>query len=247
MALSLKSLLADRRAHKNHLTNQTSRPNNNTPTPSPTAPPQAGKTRNRRKRKPRKTHKTTNLDTTSVINLSQTPLSNDELLVLARGLTFCPTPKHINLAELSADIKDFTRRMRLKEYFHDHNNSAQPNEHNPFHNKSSWTPPTDRDHALNTYVDAIKHDILTVNRNHITDNLTKDERQALRNLKKRQDIIIKPADKGSGTVVMDKSWYIDECNRQLNDAKFYRQLDGDITDTIQQRVTVYIERMFNDG
>ena len=58
MALSLKSLLADRRAHKNHLTNQTSRPNNNTPTPSPTAPTQAGKTRNRRKRKPRKTHKT---------------------------------------------------------------------------------------------------------------------------------------------------------------------------------------------
>ena len=46
---------------------------------------------------------------------------------------------------------------------------------------------------------------------------------------------------------MDKSWYIDACNRQLNDAKFYRQLDGDITDTIQQRVTVYIERMFNDG
>ena len=46
---------------------------------------------------------------------------------------------------------------------------------------------------------------------------------------------------------MDKSWYKDECNRQLNDANFYRQLDGDITDTIQQRVTVYIERMFNDG
>ena len=93
----------------------------------------------------------------------------------------------------------------------------------------------------------IKHDILTVNRNHITDNLTKDERQALRNLKKRQHIIIKPADKGSGTVVMDKSWYIDECNRQVNDAKFYKQLDGDITDTIQQRVTVHIERFFNDG
>ena len=93
----------------------------------------------------------------------------------------------------------------------------------------------------------IKHDILTVNRNHITDNLTKDKRQALRNLKKRQHIIIKPADKGSGTVVMDKSWYIDECNRQVNDAKFYRQPDGDITDTIQQRVTVYIERLFNDG
>ena len=56
-----------------------------------------------------------------------------------------------------------------------------------FHNKTSWTPPSDRDSALNTYVGAIKHDILTINRNHITDNLTKDERQALRNLKKRRE------------------------------------------------------------
>ena len=46
---------------------------------------------------------------------------------------------------------------------------------------------------------------------------------------------------------MDKSWYKDECNGQLNDAKFYRQLDGDITNTTQQRDTVYIERMFNDS
>ena len=53
MALSLELLPTDRRAHKNHLTNQTSRPNNNVPTPSPTAPTQAGKPRNRRKRKPR--------------------------------------------------------------------------------------------------------------------------------------------------------------------------------------------------
>ena len=135
--------------------------------------------------------------------------------------------------------------MRWEKYFHDLNNSIQPNEHNPFHNKSSWTPPTDRDPWLNTYVEAIKHDILTVNRNHIAENLTKDERRALRNLRKRQDIIIKPAEKGLGTVVMDKSWYKDECNRQLNDAKFYRQLDGDITNTTQQRDTVYIERMFN--
>ena len=66
------------------------------------------KTHNRRKRKPRKTHKTTNPDTTSVINLSANPTF--------RGLTFCPTPKRTNLAELSADINDFKRLMRLKKY-----------------------------------------------------------------------------------------------------------------------------------
>ena len=31
------------------------------------------------------------------------------------------------------------------------------------------------------------------------------------------DIIIKAADKGSGTVIMDRHWYINECLRQLND------------------------------
>jgi hypothetical protein len=38
-----------------------------------------------------------------------------------------------------------------------------------------------------------------------TDNLTQAERSALRNIQERDDIIIKPADKGSTVVVMDKT------------------------------------------
>ena len=45
---------------------------------------------------------------------------------------------------------------------------------------------------------------------------------------------------------MDKTWYIDECNRQLNDSKFYRRLNEDITVDIQKRVTVYVNRMYTD-
>ena len=51
------------------------------------------------------------------------------------------------------------------------------------------------ENLVNTYIDAIKQDISNSNLNHITDNLTPDERQALRNLKKKRDIIIKPADR----------------------------------------------------
>ena len=83
--------------------------------------------------------------------------------------------------------------MRLTEYFHDNNNHPTvptPDQNNPFHNKSSWTPLSDRDSALNGYIDAIRSDIITSNLNHITDNLTPHERQALRNQQKRQDIII---------------------------------------------------------
>lgn len=42
---------------------------------------------------------------------------------------------------------------------------------------------------------------------------------------------------------MNETWYIDECNRQLNDTKFYQHLSEDITADIQKRVTVYVNRI----
>ena len=77
----------------------------------------------------------------------------------------------------------------------------------------------------------------------VTDNLSSSERMTLHNLKQRQDIIIK----GSGTVVMDKSWYIEERNRQLNDTKFYQKLhDDDLTTNIKLRVKTCVNRMHRD-
>ena len=46
---------------------------------------------------------------------------------------------------------------------------------------------------------------------------------------------------------MDKRWYLDECNRQLNNPFFYEKQETDLTDTIQKRVTEYVKRMLNDG
>ncbi|XP_068738397.1 uncharacterized protein [Montipora capricornis] len=136
--------------------------------------------------------------------------------------------------------------MRLTEYFFDENNTTNVNKReNPFHNKSTWNAPTNREQALDTFLDTVKLDITTCKPKPIRDNLTTSERQAIHQLKQRQDIVIKPADKGSGTVIMDKTWYIDECNRQLNNSEFYRRLNEDITVDIQKRVTVY-GRMYTD-
>ena len=57
----------------------------------------------------------------------------------------------------------------------------------------------------------------------VRDNLTKQERKAIKQLQKSVDIVIKPADKGSGAVIMDYNWYVNECLRQLNDSKFYKE------------------------
>jgi hypothetical protein len=45
-------------------------------------------------------------------------------------------------------------------------------------------------------------------------------------LQEGDDIIIKPADKGSAVVVMDKMTYLQEAERQLSDCRFYEKLDS---------------------
>ena len=74
------------------------------------------------------------LDTNSVINLSNVTLSHDETQLLARGLTFCPTPRQIDCNEVRADINEFSRRMHLLVYFHDFPTQIDLN---PFHIKKA--------------------------------------------------------------------------------------------------------------
>ena len=107
-------------------------------------------------------------------------------------------------------------------------------------------PPPHRDPALDTFLDAVEHDLFNVTPAPVRDNLTTRERDALKRHRRRTDIVIKSADKGSGVVVMDRNWYIDECSRQLNDPKFYKTLDKDITTDIQKRIRIYVERMHRD-
>ena len=66
-------------------------------------------------------------------------------------------------------------------------------------------------------------------------NLTKDERQALKRLK-NDDIVILPADKGRVTVVMDKTDYFDKMDALVNDKQTYEELKRDPTPALQRKL-----------
>ena len=55
---------------------------------------------------------------TKVINLSNIPLSSNEINVLYIGLSFMPPPKG-NIPKLEAHIFDFIRKLRLTYHFRD--------------------------------------------------------------------------------------------------------------------------------
>ena len=71
----------------------------------------------------------------------------------------------------------------------------------------------------------------------LTDNnLTKDERQALKRLRNDNDILILPADKGRVTVVMDKTDYHDKMDELVNDKQTYEVLKRDPTPALQRKL-----------
>ena len=56
--------------------------------------------------------------------------------------------------------------------------------------------------ALDTFLDAVEHDLFELKPAPVRDNLTTRERQACKMLSRRNDFIIKSAGKGSGTLLL---------------------------------------------
>ncbi len=100
----------------------------------------------------------------------------------------------VNQVELSQDLTDYYRRIRLREFFL----GSPPMDPEPFYCKSNWVPPKNRVPSLETYIQVVSSQINpsdhSTHRTH--DNLPREEREALKTLRARKDIIVKPADKG---------------------------------------------------
>jgi len=88
---------------------------------------------------------------------------------------------------------------------------------------------------------------LTRNLKRRGDNLSREEREALTQLQRCTDIVIKPADKGSATVVMSREAYIADAQRQLSNNRYYRKLDMDPTQHYAEQVKTLVHTIFNHG
>ena len=71
-------------------------------------------------------------------------------------------------------------------------------------------------------------------------NLTHNERTALNELSRNQDIIIRPADKGGAIVVLSKEQYVTEAKRQL-DSKYYVKLSCSPLPEMKRQFTTMLD------
>ena len=74
-------------------------------------------------------------------------------------------------------------------------------------------------------------------------NLLKKEKDALKTLSKREDIVITKADKGGAVVIIDVDGYVKEANQQLENTEFYKKLPNDTTELTRTKVDTSIEEL----
>ncbi|XP_072050040.1 uncharacterized protein [Amphiura filiformis] len=78
-------------------------------------------------------------------------------------------------------------------------------------------------------------------------NITKDERKTIKDLKKAEDIIILPADKGKSTVVLDKVEYEEKLTTMLDDKKTYEELPAVPTQKYKRKLVSMLSNMKKEG
>ncbi|CAG2210450.1 unnamed protein product [Mytilus edulis] len=177
-----------------------------------------------------------------VINLSKRRLSNQEYILLAKGLKFIPTPSSKNVKmSILKDYNEFARKLRCRYMF-----SQEKTDLHPFRSNTGYKPASTC-HTLENYIDLTKLELsfLPIERN-VKNNLTKGERIALRNLKNDETIVIKKADKNSNCVILDRLDYITEVTRQLN-TQHYCQLDSFNMAELKIQVIEYIKSLYDQG
>ena len=73
----------------------------------------------------------------TIINLHSSTLFEAEEKLLSKGLNFCPTPTEVNQVDVSQNLTEYYRRLRLRKFYLD----LPPTDPEPFRCKSTWVPP----------------------------------------------------------------------------------------------------------
>ena len=100
---------------------------------------------------------------------------------------------------------------------------------NPFKAASNWTAPPGCNNNLDSYIHKIEKELdvlvqdLNTSKVKLQDNLSSNQCRALYDLKRNNDIVIKPTDKGGSIVIMNKDNYMKETCSQLHDGRFYQK------------------------
>lgn len=183
-----------------------------------------------------------------IFNLSKKELTEHHKSLLNKGMKFAPDNKPDHF-QMFIDANKFIRNINLKKYFMgvqkvnptvEKKGGENINReellditskfaHTVLKNKSEFIPKVCNNECIDTFKRIVTKELKSMKSPVGLDNLTNKEKEALKDLKLDKTIVIKPADKGGGVVILNLEDYDGEMSRLLSDKETYLRLSGDPT------------------
>lgn len=158
-----------------------------------------------------------------IFNLTDVPLTREELVVLDIGLKYAPV-KNLDKFETYISIQKYIRKLNIKKYLIEkpiNASTTQSNSvvHSNLRNRSTYNPkPKD-----NTHIEVFKN-LVTEEIKHLTVKKREEPRiikTGIQKLIKRKDLVIRPSDKGGGIVIQTTEQYHKGMMKLLEDHHTY--------------------------
>jgi len=176
-----------------------------------------------------------------IYNYSEYPLSDMQIIALAKGFKFIPVCKKPSRTHILRDFHQLARKMRMK-YIMRNKNKKQA----LFKLPSKWDPISSENTYLEQYLDETRFQLSKMNTIKPKNNLSKAENIALSELRNNKSIVIKPLDKGKACAVVSRAQYIQEAQRQLS-AFQYQKIDHDMTNETARLADEIVEELYSEN
>lgn len=161
--------------------------------------------------------------------------------LLDKGIKYA-RPNTFNKFESYMDVHKFTRKLNIKRFFHNQHTSNQPSntsttvvefKHSGLKNNSLFNPPGNSG-AIDVFKNLVLADLEKIKVKN--SNVSKKEQKIVNKIQKRKDLVVRPADKGGGLVLIKKEMYLEELTKQLQDDTTYEKLRGDPTNRFKLKL-----------
>lgn len=167
----------------------------------------------------------------STYTIGNVQITNNQIEILDKGLGFVPNIEKIDIEETKKEIEAKVNKVidkTLKEY-KDIKREKQGS------------------HKLSKEIaEETEKQLEKLERKEETPNLTKKEIEALNQLRRNKDIVIKPIDKNLGTAVINTNLYIEEVKKLLNNPTSYKKLKENPIQATIKRLNSLIENLHKE-
>ena len=151
--------------------------------------------------------------------------------LLGLGLKFCIQTKKPSETKLLQGIERFKRDVRLKHYFADSENNPEYKKYKKLHIKSNWQPKERNlklENTLTTFENKlIKERTRIIRHSYDRTNLTIQQQNMIKTIKKQKHLIILVTDKNLGPAIMERENYIKHILREHLNNPTYTQLTNE--------------------